>query len=116
MFFAMFTESPMTLGRARSSAKSLRMRAPLASRKARTAASARSGSGGLGWGFAFPGWAAGAIACAGPSSGASGPAPKVDPAKMLQPAVGPRFKDRFPAHRNPAYGLLGRPLTPEDKS
>jgi methionine sulfoxide reductase catalytic subunit len=43
-------------------------------------------------------------------------AAKVDPSRMLQPAVGPRFKDRFPARRNPAYGLAGRPLTPEAKA
>src|SRR5947209_2003728 len=43
-------------------------------------------------------------------------APKVDPAKMLQPAVGPRFVTRFPAPRNPTYKLLaGRTLTPESK-
>ncbi len=43
-------------------------------------------------------------------------APKVDPAKMLQPAVAPRFAMRFPAQRNPAYKLLaGRTLTPEAK-
>src|SRR6476660_9774485 len=43
-------------------------------------------------------------------------APKVDPAKLLQPAVGPRYRDRFPARKNSAFGLSGRTLTPEDKS
>ena len=50
------------------------------------------------------------IACAAPV------APKVDPARMLLPAVGPRYRDRFPARRNPAHGLSGRTLTPENKS
>src|SRR5579885_2571558 len=50
------------------------------------------------------------IACAAPA------APKVDPAKMLLPAVGPRYRDRFPARKNPAYGLAGRTLTPEAKA
>jgi sulfoxide reductase catalytic subunit YedY len=32
---------------------------------------------------------------------------------MVAPAVGGKFADRFPAKRNPAYELGGRPLTPE---
>ncbi|HZF13248.1 MAG TPA: protein-methionine-sulfoxide reductase catalytic subunit MsrP [Thermoanaerobaculia bacterium] len=49
-------------------------------------------------------------------AGAAPVAPKGDPAKMLQPAVGSRFRDRFPAKRNPAYRFGGRPLTPEEKA
>ncbi len=36
------------------------------------------------------------------------------PEEMLEPALGPRFADRFPARPNPAYASLGeRTLTPE---
>jgi len=59
----------------------------------------------------------GALAAGLPEIARAAPtAPKGDPAKMLQPAVGARFHERFPARRNPAYGLLGRPLTPEEKA
>src|SRR5436305_14909308 len=57
------------------------------------------------------------IACAAPVAPKVDPAnpPKVDPEKMLLPAVGQRYRERFPARKNPAYGLSGRTLTPENK-
>jgi sulfoxide reductase catalytic subunit YedY len=62
------------------------------------------------------GWGALALGLPAEIASAAPVAPKVDPAKMLQPAVGPRFATRFPARRNPAYKLLAeRTLTPEAK-
>jgi methionine sulfoxide reductase catalytic subunit len=59
----------------------------------------------------------GALAATGlPGFAAAAPkAPPVDPARLRDPAVGSRYKDRFPARKNPAYTLGGRPLTPEEK-
>jgi sulfoxide reductase catalytic subunit YedY len=43
------------------------------------------------------------------------PLPGPDLARLRRPAVGALYRDRFPARRNPAFGLGGRPLTPEEK-
>ena len=55
-------------------------------------------------------------ACAGPQDPGS-PAARAaaaTPEKLLAPAVGDRYAALFPARRDPAYDLGGRPLTAEE--
>lgn len=66
-------------------------------------------------------WSAGCAAEESPVNGeqgggeGAGRAAELPERGKLEPALGDRFADRFPAKRNNDYGLLDRPLTGEEK-